>query len=50
VVESCPDKAAVDLSGRPLGPRAQNTRRRLLDATVSLLEATTPMTGPRSST
>jgi AcrR family transcriptional regulator len=33
------EKAAVDQSGRPLGPRALNTRRRLLDATVSLLES-----------
>jgi AcrR family transcriptional regulator len=33
------EKAAVDQSGRPLGPRALGTRQRLLDATVSLLES-----------
>jgi AcrR family transcriptional regulator len=33
------EKAVVDQSGRPLGPRALSTRRRLLDATVSLLES-----------
>ena len=32
-------KAAVDQSGRPLGPRALGTRRRLLDATVALLDS-----------
>ena len=33
------NRAAVDQSGRELGPRALNTRRRLLDATVELLES-----------
>jgi AcrR family transcriptional regulator len=33
------DKSAVDQSGRELGPRALNTRRRLLDATVELLDS-----------
>jgi AcrR family transcriptional regulator len=33
------EKAAVDQSGRPLGPRALSTRRRLLDATVALLDS-----------
>ena len=33
------EKAAVDQSGRPLGPRALGTRRRLLDATVTLLDS-----------
>lgn len=33
------EKSAVDQSGRPLGPRALNTRRRLLDATVALLDS-----------
>jgi len=32
-------KATVDQSGRTLGPRALNTRRRLLDATVALLDS-----------
>jgi AcrR family transcriptional regulator len=32
-------KSAVDQSGRPLGPRALKTRRRLLDATVALLDS-----------
>lgn len=32
-------RAAVDQSGRELGPRALNTRRRLLEATVALLES-----------
>lgn len=33
------EESAVDQSGRPLGPRALSTRRRLLDATVDLLES-----------
>lgn len=33
------EKAAVDQNGRELGPRALNTRRRLLDATVELLDS-----------
>ncbi|MHC4164378.1 MAG: TetR family transcriptional regulator [Planctomycetota bacterium] len=36
---STKEKAAVDQNGRPLGPRALNTRRRLLDATVELLDS-----------
>ncbi|MHC4137549.1 MAG: TetR family transcriptional regulator [Planctomycetota bacterium] len=33
------EKAAVDQNGRPLGPRALHTRRRLLDTTVALLDS-----------
>jgi len=33
------DEGAVDQSGRELGPRALNTRRRLLESTVALLES-----------
>jgi len=33
------EKAAVDQNGRKLGPRALNTRRRLLDTTVELLDS-----------
>jgi AcrR family transcriptional regulator len=33
------EKAAVDQNGRPLGPRALLTRRKLLDATVGLLDS-----------
>jgi AcrR family transcriptional regulator len=32
------DRTRVDQAGRPLGPRALRTRRRILDATVALLE------------
>jgi AcrR family transcriptional regulator len=39
VATSNSEKSAVDQSGRPLGPRALNTRRRLLDATVALLDS-----------
>jgi AcrR family transcriptional regulator len=34
-----PKEAAVDQSGRELGPRALNTRRRLLESIVELLES-----------
>lgn len=34
------DRGVVDQSGRPLGPRAQQTRRRLLEATEKLLGET----------
>jgi len=33
------NRSAVDQSGRELGPRALHTRRRLLEATVALLES-----------
>jgi AcrR family transcriptional regulator len=36
---SSTEKAAFDQNGRPLGPRALHTRRRLLDATATLLES-----------
>jgi AcrR family transcriptional regulator len=36
---SSTEKAVFDQNGRPLGPRAVNTRRRLLGATVELLES-----------
>jgi AcrR family transcriptional regulator len=36
--ESATPGALVDQAGRPLGPRALQTRQRILDATVSLLE------------
>jgi AcrR family transcriptional regulator len=39
VASSSGEKSAVDQSGRTLGPRALNTRRRLLDATVALLDS-----------
>jgi len=39
VASSNDEKGAVDQSGRPLGPRALSTRRRLLDATVALLDS-----------
>jgi AcrR family transcriptional regulator len=39
VASGSSEKSAVDQSGRPLGPRALNTRRRLLDATVELLDS-----------
>jgi AcrR family transcriptional regulator len=39
VATSNSEKSAVDQSGRPLGPRALKTRRRLLDATVALLDS-----------
>ena len=39
LVAATPPKTATDQSGRELGPRAQKTRRRLLDTTEKLLDA-----------